>query len=479
MSLRYFPLLSIAILSGCASTSAGPGFRDMAATVHERTGHVLRWNQDTLEDRLAAAAVRDLLRQPLTADSAVQVALLRNPGLQATYEELSIAQADVVQAGLLSNPVFSAAITTAEREALDPNLIIGVTQSFLDLLLIPAKKKIAASQFDDAKYRVGNAVLQLASQVNGAYFTVVGAEQALAMRRTIAEAEEASYELAQRQHDAGNANDLSFASESVLNQQSQVEVSRAEAELASAREQLTRLMGLWGPEVAWRSVDRLPEVPVSEPALEHLESRAIADRLDLEAMRRQVQALRYALNLARTSRWTGILDVGADVARLKDGQVVVGPRASIELPIFDQRRATVARLEAQVRAAEQLLAARAIEVRSEVREARGRLLYAREVIDKYRREIVPTREKLVALSQQQYDAMLLGVFQLIQAKQGEVNAYREYIEAVRDYWITRSELERAIGGRLAVLDSEVVTMPPPAGNDPKSAPTDGGHHHHP
>jgi cobalt-zinc-cadmium efflux system outer membrane protein len=219
-------------------------------------------------------------------------------------------------------------------------------------------------------------------------------------------------------------------------------------------------------------------VPAAEPALEHLESRAVAERLDLEAMRRQVQTLRYALNLARTSRWTGILDVGADVARLKDGQVVVEPRASIELPIFDQRQATVARLDAQVRAAEQLLAAHAVEVRSDVREAHNRIVSARDVVDRYRREIVPTREQLVALSQQQYDAMLLGVYQLIQAKQSEVNAYREYIESVRDYWIARSDLERAIGGRLALLDSGAATTPPPvSGDQPPSM--DGGHHHHP
>jgi cobalt-zinc-cadmium efflux system outer membrane protein len=473
MSLRNLIALCVAALAGCASTNAEPGFREVARIVHQRTGHSLRWNQATPEDQKAAEAVHNLLLRPLTVDGA-----LRNPRLQAIYEDLSVAQADVVQAGLLSNPVFSADITTAEREALDPNLILGVTESFLDLLLIPAKKKIAASRFDEAKYWVGSEVIDLTTQLKRTYFSVVGAEHALALRQMIAEAEQAAFELVARQREAGNVNDLTFASQRALSEQTHLDVARAEADLATVHEQLTRLMGLWGPDVAWHSVDRLPDVPAVEPSLEHLESRAVAERLDLAALRQQVQTLNYALNVARTSRWTGVLDIGVDVARLKDGRVVVGPRASIELPIFDQRQATTARLEAQLRVAEQLLMARAIEVRSEVREARNRILYAREVLARYQREIIPTREQLVALSQQQYDAMLLGVYQLLSAKQTEVNAYREYVDAVRDYWIARGELERAIGGRLPVLDSgEAPAVIPPADREHPASPN-GEHHHH-
>jgi len=443
-------ILATALLAGCASTSAESSFGDVRSTVEQRTGHRVRWNADTESDRKADRAVRELLRKPLEAEGAVQVALLRNPSLQAMYEELSIAQADLVQAGVLSNPVFSIGLTVAERDALDPNLLGGVTQSFLDLLLIPAKRKIAKSEIEQAKYRVGNAILSHAAEVKAAYFAVLGAEQTLGMRRTVAEAEQAAFELSMGQRDAGNISDLTFTSERALAQQMQLDVTRAEAELAVARERLTRLMGVWGADTAWRTPGRLPEVPEREPPLEHLESRAIAARLDLAAIRQEMQTLHYATNLASSSRWTGVVDIGADVGRLKNGDIAVGPRLSIELPLFDQRRGTIARLAAQLRASEHLLASRAIEVRSEVREALSRLLYARQVVARYHDEVIPTREQLVQLSQQQYDAMLLGVYQLVQAKQAEITSYREYIEAVRDYWTARSELERTLGGYLPV-----------------------------
>jgi cobalt-zinc-cadmium efflux system outer membrane protein len=473
---RAFTALLVTLVAGCASTSAAPGFRDMAKTIQDRTGYRLRWNQATPEDRDAERALHDLLARPLTVDGAVQVALLSSPSLQALYEDLSLAQADVVQAGLLSNPVFSADITTAEREAIDPNLIVGVTQSFLDLLLIPAKKKVAAAQFDAAKFRVGSAVLEMAARVKAAFYAVQAAEQTLAVRRTMASAEEASFELAQRQAEAGNISDLAASGEKMLYLETRLDVARAEAD----DEELTREMGLADP--SWQVAARLPELPPADAPIDRLEDQGLRDRLDLAAIRQEVQTLDYALSLAKTSRWTGVIDIGADVARLKDGSIAVGPRASLELPIFDQRQAPVARLEAQLRKSQLLLAQRVIEVRSEIRAAHDRMRHARQAAEQYRSAIIPTREHVVELSQQEYDSMLLGVYQLVAAKRSEVGAYREYIETVRDYWTARADLERALGSSLP-SPSPPETPPPPASTDsaPSPAPPESmpaGHHHH-
>jgi cobalt-zinc-cadmium efflux system outer membrane protein len=120
----------------------------------------------------------------------------------------------------------------------------------------------------------------------------------------------------------------------------------------------------------------------------------------------------------------------------------------LELPLFDRRQGLIRRLEAQLRQSEKRLAGLSIDARSEVRAARLTLLSGRQVVEHYRKVLLPLRERIVALSQQHYNAMLLGVFQLLLVKQAEVEAYRQYIEAVRDYWIARVELERAAGGRL-------------------------------
>ncbi|MEO5725832.1 MAG: TolC family protein [Byssovorax sp.] len=445
MKRALFALASAATLAGCVPKEAG--FPDVARAVSERTGDRIVWNRGGEADVEVASRVRALLAKPLGADEAVQVALLRNRGLQATYEDLMIAQADVVQAGLLRNPVLSGSLRFPLDQAGAPNLELGVEQDFLDVLLIPARKRLASSAFEAAKLRVGNEVMRLAADVRVAYFTLQGAQQMVAMRRTIAEAGEASVELAQRQHEAGNISDLDYAGEQALYEQIRLDLARSEGEILVARERLVRLLGLFGDDVRFTLPDRLPDLPAADPPLERLEALAISRRLDVAAARQEVQVSAHQLALASGGRFL-VGGVGASFEREVDGKRVVGPTARLEVPLFDQKQAMLARLEAELRQRRERLAALAIDVRSEVREARSRVLVTRGIAAHYHRVVIPLRERIVALSQQNYDAMLLGVYQLLIAKQSEVNTYREYIEAVRDYWIARSELSRAVGGRL-------------------------------
>lgn len=440
---------ALVALAGCASTSAKPAFDDVAQTIKSRSGHTVRWDQDSAEDKEAEKAIDQLLQRELIADTAVQVALLASPRLRAKFEELAIARSDLVQAGLLKNPVFSIGRTAWESEHINPNLFATVEQDFLDLLTMPMRKRVAATELEAAKLEVGDHVLEVASQVREAFYTTQAAEQVLDMRRLVEDAANTSAELARRQHEAGNMSDLALNNELGLAAQTTLDTKRAEGEAAVAREKLNKSMGTWGPRTAWKVSPKLPDLPKEEAPLERLESVAIAQRLDVGAARRNVQAMQYALSLAKTTRWTGTVNVAVEAGRLRhNNRISFGPSVALEIPLFDQRQAQIAKLEAFKRQGENELQALAIDVRADVRSSRSRVVTARGVVEEYGKVIVPIRENIVRFSQEQYDAMLLGVYQLIQAKQSEFAAYREYIEALRDYWIARSDLERAIGGRI-------------------------------
>ncbi len=446
------------LVAGCASTSAKPAFDEVAHEVKARSGHTVRWDQGSDEDRQVDKAIDDLLKRDLTVDGAVQLALLVSPSLRAKFEELAIAQADLVQSGLLKNPVFSVGRTAWESEHINPNLFASVEQDFLDILTMPMRKRVAATELEETKLEVGDHVLELAAQVREAYYTVQAAEQVALMRRLVEDAATTSAELARRQHGAGNMSDLALNTELGLAAQTTLDRRRAEGEAAIARETLNKRMGLWGPRTAWKLVPKLPELPKEEPPLEHLESVAIAQRLDIGAARRSVQAMGYALSLAKTTRWTGTVNVAVEAGRLRHNKrISFGPSVALEIPLFDQRQAQIAKLEAHKRQGDSELRALAIDVRADVRSSRSRVLTSRAVVEEYGKVIVPLREKVVRFSQEQYDAMLLGVYQLIQAKQSEFDAYREYIEALRDYWIARSDLERAIGGRVESAGSSPMS----------------------
>ena len=175
---------------------------------------------------------------------------------------------------------------------------------------------------------------------------------------------------------------------------------------------------------------------------------ALRSRLDLAAARADVETLGHLLDLAGETRWLSTFDAGMTYERAPEHYTTLGPAASLELPIFDQKQAKIATLEARYRGARDRQEALVTEVRSQVREARARLAADRRLVTLYQTVLVPLRERAVHLSQTQYDAMLLGVYPLIQARQGEIDAYRGLLEADRDYWVARAELQRAAGGAM-------------------------------
>lgn len=470
-ALAFFLVLLLG-LAGCASTSPKPAYQEVSRTVDARTGHKLRWNQGSDDDKEAERAIDRLLAADLTADNAVKVALLSSPALQAKLEELAISQADLVQAGLLKNPSFTFGRTAWESEHIDPNLFGTIEQDFLDILTMPMRKRVAATELEATKLEVADHVLELASRVREAFYQAQAAEQVAVMRRLVEEAANASAQLAGHQHEAGNLSDLAFNTERALASQTTLDRTRAEGEAAVAREKLNKSMGTWGPRTKWTLPPRLPELPKEEAALDHLESLAVSKRLDLDAARRNVQAMDYALGLAKTTRWVGAVTIGVEAGRLRHNRrFSFGPSVTLEIPLFDQRQAQIARLEAFKRQGEAELQALAVDVRADVRASSARVLTARKAVEEYVKVLVPRREDVVRYSQQQYDAMLLGVYQLIQAKQAEYDAYRETIEALRDYWIARSDLERAVGARIG-------TPPPPISNHPAGiAPPPPAHAH--
>jgi cobalt-zinc-cadmium efflux system outer membrane protein len=446
--MNRLPSLAIAtaLLSGCASTSAGPAFRDAARLVEARTGRRIFWNQGGADDEAVEHRVRELLARDLSVESAITIALLKNEDLQAIYEDLSIAQADLVQAGLLQNPTLSGGLAVpVAGTGVERGYDVGIVQDFLGLFLLGARKKIAGAELEAAKLRVGSAVLRVTYEVQAAYDSLVAAQQVLEVRQTALDAGDIAASLAEAQHTAGNISDLDLVSERTRAEQLRTDLARSAADALTAREALTRLLGLWGADVAFRVPSKLPDPPTADPPLDHLEDLAIRSRLDLASARAEVQARAHAADLAKDMRVFGSVNAGVGFQRAPEHYSAITPQASLELPIFDQHQAAIARLEAQARQAEARERALAVSVRSEVRAAHGRLVAMREVVDRYAHVVVPLRAQVMTLTQEQYNAMLAGAPQLLLAKQDEVTARRESVEALRDYWIASADLERAVG----------------------------------
>jgi cobalt-zinc-cadmium efflux system outer membrane protein len=441
-SLLAFLILS----SGCASVELDAGFSDVRTAIAERNSNKIFWNSGTELDKEAADSVRSLLKQRLTMNGAVQVALLSNRDLQAMYSELGVAQADLVQAGLLKNPIFDAIVKFPVSGG-RPDLELTAVMNFLDVFYMPLRKRVAAARFEETKLRVTGSVLDFAGQVRKAFYLHQANAQMLELRQTIVQALGASLEVARRLYDAGNITDLNLARERALAEAAKLQLRSTEMTLSQSREQLNILMGLWGRETEWHADERLPEIPTQPALIDDIESVALSRSVDLSNARQRIVVAGEQLGFSKATALIPNLDIGARGER-NDGAWEAGPVFEFPIPLFDQGQGQTGRAAAELRRAQQEYYALGVRVRSTARAVRDRMQGSQDRALYYRDILLPLHERIVNESQLHYNAMQLGVFELIRAREQQIETAAAYIEALRDYWLARADLEQILSGRL-------------------------------
>ncbi len=446
-------LAAAALAAGCARPPRDPGFGDVQRSVHDRLGRAVEWDTRLDDGGGATAAVRELLGRELSADDAVQIALLNNRRVQAVYEDLGVAWAELVQAGLLRNPVFDGSVRVGSGAS--PAIEATVVENFLGVFWVPLRRRIAAAELDAAKGRVTGAVLDLAWETRTAFHRLQADLRQLALHRQMLEAAGASHEVAQRLHKAGNITGLELAREQAVHEEAKLATAAAELAIEDGRERLNVLLGLHGADTAWRAAP-LPEMPKEELDLAHVERRAIEASLDVEIARRNAEVAARRLGSRRAEKVFGDAGVGADFKR-EHGQASAGPTVVTPIPLFDWGQGQVSAAEAELRRRWRDYAATAVEVRSAARAARNRLIAARQRAEYFARVVVPLREKITAETLLEYNAMQIGPIQLLEARRAETEARRQGAEALGTYWAARAEMEQVLNGRMPQPGS-------PAGN---------------
>ena len=464
-------LILAATLLAAAGRDKEDTFQGVQQSLRERTGKAIRWEVDQAAREQARQDVRLLLRKPLTVESAVQIALFNNRSLQATFEEIGLSAAEVIEAATIPNPKIDLAIRFPDKPPSGTYIDYSAAIDFLSVIMIPLKMRVAKDQLQAAALRVADEILELVSQVKGAYYSEQASQQLLKRFQLIVDTSGASLDLAQRQHEAGNITDLALAQQQASYSRSRLDVAATEAEMRRNRERLNRLLGLWGADTDWQIAGELPEVPSSDLPVKSLERLAISQRLDLQADYLLLTSEAKNLGLTKAFRLLGALDFGIESERETDAQTRTGPTFAIELPIFSQGQARISRSEAALRQAEDKFEALAVDIRSQIREMREELISRREIARFYQDELLPDQRRILNETLMNYNAMAIGNFELFTTKAEEARIEREYIEAVKDYWITRAELERAVGGNLSPLvlgDGKGVTRRVPGPSSTKT-----------
>jgi outer membrane protein TolC len=438
--------LAALLLGGCASLTSEQNLAGVQQLTEGRTAGAavtLKRNQSE-----AQAGVNELLTAPLSAESAVRIALLNNPGLQSALAALDISDAARVQAASAPNPHFSIG-RFAEGDKLEIERMLRF--DVIGLLFLPWKSQWQGRQHELAKLQAAQEVIRLATETRKAWITAVAAQQTVQYMGQAREAAEAGAELARRMARVGNWSRLQQAREQLLLADAAAQQARAQQTLVSAREKLIRLMGLWGTQTQFTLEQRLPDLPAQAADMQDVEARALRERLDVRSAVAESGYVADSLGLVKATGYLDGLTLGYKHASTTDSatgerDIKHGWELELPLPIFDWGTARNARAQATYLQSAERVRDVAVKARSEAREAWHGWRTSYDLARHYRDEVVPLRKFIGDEVLLRYNGMLASVWDLLGDMRAQVASVNSAIEAQRDFWLMDADLQMTLTG---------------------------------
>src|SRR6202171_846297 len=440
-------LLAALLLSGCASFSPDGGM----TVVAEHAGEAIR--KDVISIRTADDAERAgeligrLLGRTLTVDSAVQIALLNNRGLQASYNELALAEADMVRESLPPNPTFSIFRIVGDGALEAERQVVG---NILALSTLPFRTEIARQRFQQAQLRAAEETLRLAADVRRTYFHAVAANELVGLLTEAKATAESTAQLASKLGQTGALKQLDQARGQVFYAETTADLAALRQDATSSRERLSRLLGLWDGNLDFRLPGKLPPLPPRPLSLPGIEVDAVEHRVDLQIARIELAALAKSLDLTGATRFVTLLDVaGVDRKTVDPNGTTFRERGfdvQFQIPIFDGGEVRVRQAAETYNQAFNRLTEKAVNVRSEARDAYRVYRSTYDIAGHYQREVLPLRKIISDEIQLRFGSMQDDVFALLTEAKQRIASSRSAIEAKREFWLAQSGLKTAVNG---------------------------------
>lgn len=424
------------------------------------------------DERAARGQVQAILTGTLSAEEAVQLALLNNRGLQAAYNELGISEADYVEASSLPNPVLSIGKILAGDELEIEARLVG---SLLSLFTLSSRTKTANIEFQAAQLTAVEATFALAAETRRAYYTALAARQTEAFLTEAQESARLTADFSSKLGETGAETKLNQARANAFYLETTNRLTQARLQSELNREALIRKLGLWGRDINFKLPSVLPQIPDKLPKSGDIEALAIGKRVDLRIAKLELDALARTLGLTKATRFTSMLDLAGLATYVAEGEGDektetrgYGFELEFELPIFDTGAAETKRASERYMQAVNLLAERAINVRSEVRAAYQAYRATYDITWQYRNRILPMRSVITEQSLLEYNGMLTDVFALLTTAQENAESNIAAIEAKRDFFLATVDFQSAILGGGSSGGSEMTMA--------EAAPAGGAEH---
>jgi outer membrane protein, multidrug efflux system len=458
---RWSALSMAALLSACASLSSdGDGQALQDLTQGRLSGHA--WQNP--QEPSAQTKVADLLRQPLTQSSAVQIALLNNPAMHAALARLGVSDAERVLASSWPAPHLSLARL---REGDVREIDRGIGFNLLGLLTLPWQAQVQSQQHELRRLQTAQEIVRLAANTRKAWVQAVAAEQSARYMADALEAAQASAELARRMRKAGHWSALQQSREQLLLTDVQAQHKRAQHLALIEREALVRLLGLSAAQTAFQLPSRLPDLPTQAMLPADAQAQALRERLDVRSALHSARQMADASGISEWQAWAQGMELGymrntSHNRATGDKEVQRGWELSVPLPVFTAQ-ARDARAQALMQESAARVRETSLVATSEVRAAFSAYRTAFDIARQYRDEVLPLRRQVSEEVLLRYNGMLLGVFDVLADARNQIATVNAALAAERDFWLAKTDLDTALTGTspqgLAALQASASSAP--------------------
>lgn len=504
-SILGFSFSSTVFIAGCASVNPRPDYDRVDRQVESAIGQRVEYRPGDQPAVRARAA--QLLEGGVTAPEAVQLALLNNPKVWAGLMRTGMARADVVQAGLFTNPTVGILLRFPEAGGL-ADLEFGLAQNIADLWMIPARTRAAERDLDRSILETAREAATIANDAKVAYFHAVAAQRAWEISRENLGLVEQLLKITEARLEAGAVGSLDVNLVRGLKLRTEVDQRNARLVAATAKRTLATLLGLDAPAEDLALIDPLPAPIAVSIDAERLVEVARDSRLDLRAARDAVAAAEarvefeyakvfqnvelsfelernarralpgrnIAADTARASIANGALTAPEiesrgqrRLARSQEIEAILGPGLSVTLPLFDQNQAQIAKAKLAMQEADALLEFLQRAVAQETREAVDRAMTAWGIARTYESEVLPQAQTTLELSQSSYQAGQTAILNVIDAQRSLLETRQAYIAALQSAATALVDLERATARPAADLLKIAFSETQPASTQPAPA----------
>jgi len=473
--MRHLAFLALpALLAGCAQFSADGGMGDVASGVRQEIGKdVVKISTDEQAAR-TREQVRALLAGPLSAEQAVQIALLNNRTLQAAYNDLGVSEAAYVQASLPPNPSLSLLRVAGTGVA---NFEVRLIEDILNLITLPRRTAIAAERFGQARYRAIGATLRLAADTRRAYVRAIASRQQVGFLEQTRATADAAARLIAGIGTAGGGDQLDHAEIAAFRAELGARVAQAKLRARQDHELLVRLLGLSGTDLAFTLPADLPPLPAAPESPGEIEVEAVKRRVDLEIARREVTALAKSLSLTEATRYVSMLQLSGifnnetanPLTNLDTAINRGGAQIDLQIPIFDTGEARTRSARETYMRALNLLAGKAVDARSEARIAYESYRATYDIARSWRDQVLPLRQAVSREIMLRYsngvlvgEGMRVDLFKYLADTRVRIAANAAALDARRDFLLAVADLQAAltIGGDLSTGGTPATAASP-------------------